>query len=172
MLPIRQKYGKNSQKSNKDKHFIRQLKTPWKMWLYFLTKLPSALFWGFRVKQVNAQMSEVTLPYNWRTQNPFRSIYFAAQAGAAEFSTGILANIARQGQGPISMLILDFQAEFIKKANTATTFVCEDGDKVIIAIEKAVTSGKGQIVNMTSIGRNTEGEIVSKIRITWTFKTK
>jgi len=163
---------KLDQQCTENRAFIRQLETPWKMWLYFLTKLPSALFWGFRVKKVNAKASEVSIPFNWRTQNPFRSIYFAAQAGAAEFSTGILANIARHGRGPISMLVLDFRAEFVKKANTTTTFTCEDGDKVNEAIEKAVASGEGQIVNMTSIGRNKAGEMVSKIQITWTFKIK
>ena len=117
--------------------YIRDLKTPWKMRYYFLKKLPSCWFWGVRVKAVSPHNCQVTIPYNWRSQNPFRSIYFAALAGAAELSTGTLALLALQGRGRISMLITGLEGEFVKKANTLTTFTCNDGEAILQAVQMA-----------------------------------
>ncbi|RMF25391.1 MAG: DUF4442 domain-containing protein, partial [Bacteroidetes bacterium] len=78
--------------------YQRDLLSPWKLNLYFLKNLPSALWWGLRVRAISAEQAEVTIPFNWRTQNPFRSIYFAALAGAGELATGVLANLHRLDQ--------------------------------------------------------------------------
>jgi len=152
--------------------YLRDIRSPWKLILYFLKKLPSALWWGIRVKSAATDRAEATLPFNWRTQNPFKSIYFAAQCGAGELSTGILANLARMGRGNISMLVLEQKAEFVKKANTLTTFSCDEGPQVFETVKKAVETGEPQVITMTSTGRNTSGEVVSRIFITWTFKAK
>ncbi|MGB3545398.1 MAG: hypothetical protein WBA17_00375, partial [Saprospiraceae bacterium] len=64
--------------------YLRDVNTPWKMRLaFFLRKLPTLFWWGVRVKSATEDRAEVTIPYTWRTQNPFKSVYFAAQAGAA-----------------------------------------------------------------------------------------
>ena len=51
-------------------------------------KLPLAAFAGLRVRKLDDSGAQVSLPAGWKTQNPFRSTYFAAQAMAAEMSTG------------------------------------------------------------------------------------
>lgn len=152
--------------------YLRSIRSSWKLKLYFLKNLPSAFWWGIRVKSASPDRAEATLPYSWRTQNPFKSIYFAAQCGAGELSTGILANLARIGRGHISMLVVDQKSEFVKKANTLTTFTCEEGPQVFETVKKAVESGEPQVITMTSTGRNTSGEVVSRIYITWSFKAK
>jgi hypothetical protein len=151
--------------------YVRSMNTPWKMWFYFLFKIPSLLFWGVRVRSATPYKGVVTLPYGRRTQNPFRSIYFAAQCGAAELSTGILATIAVRGRGRrISMLITKVEAEFVKKANSLTTFTCEDGAQILQAVQRAVETGEPQTVTVTSTGVQASGEVVSRMRITWSFK--
>lgn len=142
------------------------------MWFYFLSKLPSAWFWGMQVKSVNQDTGIVNLPYNWFSKNPFHSIYFAAQTGAAELSTGLLGIIAIEDKPPMSMLITRVEGEFVKKANSLTTFTCNDGVKIRETIELAITSGEGQAVTVTSIGVNNCGDIVSRFKFTWSFKTK
>ena len=148
------------------------LASSWKMLLYFLKNLPSAIWWGLRVKSLSATRCETTIPFSWRTQNPFRSIYFAALAGAGELSTGLLCNIAMAGKGKISMLVLEQKAEFVKKADTVTTFTCEQGMEVNRAVSKAIEANEPQVITMKSTGRNASGEIVCHIYITWTFKAK
>ena len=65
-----------------------QLLTPWRFKLYLAGKLPLALAAGLRLVRLDAQECVVALPGGWRTRNPFGSTYFAAQAMAAELSTG------------------------------------------------------------------------------------
>ena len=72
---------------------------------------------GVRMRACDGQRAEVALPYGWRSQNPFKSTYFAAQAAAGELSTGVLAMYAMQELPPVSMLVTRIEAEFYKKAN-------------------------------------------------------
>jgi len=158
--------------SEKTQALLGQLTNKLKMRFYYLQQLPSMFWWGGKVQSCTHLKSEITLPYSWRTQNPYESIYFAAQAGAGEFSTGILALIVLNGRKDVSMLVVKQEAEFVKKANTLTTFTCEDGAAVIDTIQKALDTGEGHTLMMTSVGRNDKGEEVSTVRITWSFKRK
>ncbi|MCB0609857.1 MAG: DUF4442 domain-containing protein [Lewinellaceae bacterium] len=148
------------------------LNTPWKMWLYYFRHLPSLVFWGVRIRSVNPEGASVTIPFSWRTQNPFKSTYFAALCGAAELSTGVLALLAMEGQGPISMLVVSLEADFVKKAVTRTTFTCNDGEAFRETIQKAITTGEAQVFTAVAEGVQTTGEKVAEVRITWSFKVK
>jgi hypothetical protein len=151
---------------------FKDFNNPFKMWFWLLIKLPAGWFMGFRVKKVTPERSEVTLPYNWRSQNPFNSIYFAAQCAAAEFSTGVLGIAAIRGRGKISMLVSHVESEFFKKANTTTVFTCEQGQEMFDTVEKAIQTGEAQTIQMISTGVQATGEVVSITKITWSFKAK
>ena len=143
-----------------------------KMRFFFLARFPSAAWWGFKVLSCTHLRSEVSLPYGWRTKNPFQSIYFAALAGAGEFATGILGIIAMQNRKDISMLVVRQEAEFIKKVNTKITFTCDQGQEVIDTVQKAMDTGEAYHITMEAIGRNATGDMVCKVRITWSFKKR
>lgn len=140
--------------------------------VFLFTTLPSAWFMGVRVKHIDTQSCTVTLPYKWASQNPFKSIYFAAQAAAAELSTGALAMAALQGQPAISMLVADMRAEFIKKGTKLTSFVCTDAHKIYQAVAQTLKTGEGVTVTVESIGTQADGTVISKFYFTWTFKAK
>ncbi len=147
--------------------------TPIKQKVFLWTKLPGAAFMGCRIDSFENTQAKVSLPMGWRSQNPFKSIYFAAQCAAAELSTGLLALYHTSNSDKnISMLVADMQAEFLKKAVSRTTFVCEQGAEIEQAIARAIQTGEGQTVTVKSIGIQTTGEIVSRFSFTWTFKTK
>ncbi len=158
--------------SSAQRAYLQSLRSSWKLKLYFLKNLPSALWWGLRVRSIDPEKAQVTIPFNWRTQNPFRSIYFAALAGAGELATGVLANLHRIDQPSHSMLVVDFRAEFVKKATTTITFTCTDGAKVRQTIARAMESGQGETVEMCSVGRNSLDEEVARVFITWSFKRR
>ncbi len=151
---------------------LNALNTRWKMALYLLRHLPTLVFWSVRIKSVNEEVASVTIPFTWRTQNPFRSIYFAAQCGAAEISTGLLARVHLEGRGRVSMLITQVGATFSKKATGATTFTCMDGAIIREAIEMAVSSGTPQTATVLSTGAMANGDIVAQVHFTWSFKPK
>jgi hypothetical protein len=158
--------------SEKQKQRLADFNNPFKMGLWLFAKLPAAWFMGFRIKTITAEKCEVTLPYGWRSQNPFRSIYFAAQCAAAELSTGALAMLALEGRGRISMLVSRIETEFSKKATSLTTFTCEQGAEVFATVEKAIETGEAQTITMVSVGKQATGEIVSVTRLTWSFRAK
>jgi len=152
--------------------YLLDIQSLWKLQLYFFKNLPSALWWGFRIKRASVESTEITIPYNWRTTNPFKSIYFAALAGAGELSTGVMANLACMSGGNVSMLVLEQRAEFVKKASSTITFTCEDGEKVFEAVKNAVELQQPQTLTMLGTGRNPQGEVVARVYITWTFKLR
>ena len=78
---------------------------------------------GVKIQSVTNSSAIVSVPYGWRSQNPFKSTYFAAQAAAAEMSTGVLAMLALQGRGRISMLITNMQGNYSKKAKYKRGFI-------------------------------------------------
>lgn len=150
---------------------IQKMTNPLIFWFAMLLKLPSAVFWRIRMKSLNIEKCEVTIPYFWRSQNPFKSIYFAALAGAAELSTGALCQVALAGKGSFSMLVVDFKAEYTKKANEKITFICAQGAELEHLIGQMRQGESAQLL-LLSTGYNLSGEQVAKFYITWSFKRK
>ena len=139
--------------------------------LWMLFKLPSALFVGARITELSAARCVATVPYSWRSQNPFRSTYFAVQAMAAELSTGALV-LLHTYDHPFSTLVVDMKATFGKKATSLATFTCEDGALVEQAVKEALETGEGRTVTMETVGRMKDGTEVSRFTFTWSVRKK
>lgn len=153
--------------------FINLVNNRWKFGLFLFSKLPAAWLAGVRVRSVDEQKAQVTVPYKWLSQNPFRSTYFACLSMAAEMSTGLLAmGHTYQRKPAISMLVVKLEGDFFKKATGLTVFTCEDGDKIQSVIEEAIASGEARSIKARSVGKNPEGDLVAEFYITWSFKAK
>jgi hypothetical protein len=138
-----------------------------------LMKLPSALFAGVRLVSLAPDRCVTAVPYGWRSQNPFRSTYFAAQAMAAELSTGALGLLAVEDAGvPISLLIVGMQGTFGKKAVSTATFTCEQGATVFQAVAEAKATGKAQTFVLETVGKMADGQEVSRFSFNWSVKAK
>ncbi len=154
-------------------HFIQLVQHPVKFRLFLLMKLPSAFFCGVRVKTISIEKAEVTVPYKWLSQNPFKSTYFACLAMAAEMSTGLMAMSNTYKRNPaVSMLVTGLEANYFKKATGITTFSCEDGEAIRHTVEEAIKSGEGKSFKAKSTGHNEQGDMVAEFFITWSFKAK
>ncbi len=151
--------------------YQKKMLNPLIFWIAMLLKLPTAVFWRLKIAHLDGERCEVTIPYFWRSKNPFQSIYFAALAGAAELSTGALCQLALAGRGSFSMLVVDFRAEYSKKANTKTSFSCEQGAEVFDLVA-SLNPGESKQITMVSHGKNSSGEDVARFFITWSFKRK
>lgn len=136
-------------------------------------KLPSAYWSGVRVKNISLDTCQVQVKHKWFNQNPFKSMYFAVQAMAAEFTTGALVmyQIKQSGKN-ISMLVAENKAVFTKKATGKIIFTCNEGNKIKNTIEKAIESNEGQTIWLTSIGVNEKGEQVSEMQFQWTVRVR
>lgn len=152
--------------------FLNWVNTPWRMRFFLFWKLPAAWFMGINVRFCDGARADVALPYGWRSQNPFRSTYFAAQCAAAELSTGLLALAALQERPPVSMLVTHIEAVFLKKASDTLVFTCIDGKPLEETIQRALDTGAGQEFRAASVGRLPDGTEATQVWITWSFKAK
>jgi hypothetical protein len=147
--------------------------TPFKLNAFTFFKLPSAFWSGVRVKQITSENCRVSVKYSWFNQNPFKSMYFAVQAMAAEFTTGALVMFHIKSSGKnISMLVAQNKAVFTKKATGKITFTCNQGKEIAECIEDAIRTNEGQTIWLTSIGINENGEQVSEMQFQWTIKSR
>jgi uncharacterized protein DUF4442 len=136
-------------------------------------KLPLAAFAGLRVRKLDETGAQVSLPAGWKTQNPFRSTYFAAQAMAAEMSTGAPAlYFIEQSGAPVSSLVTGLSAKFTKKATQEATFTFSDGAAMRAAIDKAVREGVPVVFKARSVGTQKDGAVVAEFDIDWSFKKR
>lgn len=155
------------------KTFIRLMKHPLRFRLFLLANLPAALFSGLRIRNIDENSCEVTVPYKWFTRNPFRSTYFASLSMAAEMSTGSLCFLhVYKRKPPVSMLVVKVESEYFKKATGRTTFICNDGENIKNTIERSVSTGEAKTIRTKSVGKNDSGETIAEFYITWSFKTK
>ena len=153
--------------------FIKLMKHPVKFRMFLFFKLPSAFFAGVRLRDLDEKHCRVTVPLKWFSQNPFKSTYFACLAMAAEMSTGVLGLMQLHKRKPsVSMLVVNLEAAYFKKAISRTSFICEDGGLFDKAVEESIATGEARTVRAKSIGTNKEGEVVAEFYITWSFKKK
>ncbi len=156
---------------DKSEQFREIVRSKFKFRLFMLKSLPSAFFSGIKVTEITEEKAVVSIPFKYLTQNPFKSIYFASQAMAAELATGVLALSHVHKRRPrVSMLVFNMRADFSKKATSKVFFTCEDGIKIKDAVEESIKTGEGVTVEAKSTGKNIEGDIVSEFYFTWTFK--
>ncbi len=141
--------------------------------LYLLKSLPLAFIAGINVKKLDDEVAITTVKYKWLTQNPFRSMYFACLAMAAEMSTGLLIiNGIYNSKPAISMLIISNQASYHKKAVGKITFTCADGKSIAETVEKAKQINEAYVIELRSVGIDEAGDKVAEFVFCWSMKAK
>jgi hypothetical protein len=153
--------------------FSRLISNPLSFRFFLFQKLPAAFFAGLRIQHFDSNSCTVKIKYSWFSKNPFKSIYFAVEAMAAEMCSGMLAfGQVYQRNPKISMLVVKMEVNFIKKATGTILFTCEDGAAIQAAINESIASGEGKTLVCVSKGKNSANETVAEFFITWSFKAK
>ena len=151
----------------------RRLLRPWNFRLYLWARLPLAACAGLSLRRLDEEACTVALPGGWRTQNPFRSMYFAAQAMAAEMSTGAPAMMLAEGAAAsVSMLVREVRGVFNRRIQGEAEFTFADIDAMRAALDRAVETGESESFVGRSTGRNRDGAPASEFEITWSFKRR
>jgi hypothetical protein len=135
-------------------------------------KMPLAAFAGLRVKRLDESICEVTVPYGWRSTNPFGSTYFAAHAMAGELSTGalVLLHVANLDAN-VSTLITRLEARYAKAAKATTTYRCEGGEAIAAAVRRAVETGEPVEVVVETKGM-CGSDVAAEMRFVWSMKKR
>ncbi len=154
-------------------NFKQIISNPIKFSFFLFSKLPAAFFVGLKLSSINEKDCVIRIKHSWFSKNPFKSVYFAAEAMAAEMSTGLLAFGHVFNRIPkVSMLVVKMEAQFVKKGTGILYFTCSDGPAIAQAIENAISTKEGQTMISKSIGKNEKGETVAEFNFTWSFKSK
>jgi uncharacterized protein DUF4442 len=151
----------------------RQLLNAWLFRAYLIRRIPLAAFAGLRVRRLDEAGCEVWLPGGWRTRNPFASTYFAAQAMAAEMSTGAPAAIlVASAPASVAFILRGITAVFTKRIVGGSVFTFEDVGGLRAAVESAAAAPEERAYTGHSTGRTPEGEVAAEFDVTWSFKRR
>lgn len=155
-------------------HTLRlQMLEPWRFRLGLLKTLPLAAAAGLRLRHLDEDSCVVALPGGWRTRNPFRSTYFAAQAMAAEMSTGAPASLlVRAAPASVSMLVTEVRGVFTRKIVGGSVFTFAGVPAMRDTVERAARSGEALTFLARSLGRTEDGTVAAEFEITWSFKRR
>lgn len=100
-------------------------------------------------------------------------MFWAVQGMAAELTTGLLiTNGIRKSKANISMLVLNNNANFSKKATGRITFTCTQGAAIGELMEELIKTGTPKTIWMESVGIDEAGDVVSRFNFEWTLIVK
>ena len=100
-------------------------------------------------------------------------MYWAVQGMSAELATGALIIIKlKELNKKISMLVINNDAEFIKKGRGTIKFKCDQGFEIDKALKNAIQTKESQTIILNADGIDSEGDIISKFSFTWSLKLK
>ena len=146
--------------------------TPNKINRWMLFKLPAAWLTGVRLTLIDESKCEVKVRFKWINQNPYRSMFWAVQAMAAELTTGMLLTKSIQdSNSDISMLLVSNKSSFYKKAVGKITFVCDEGEVAKQLINSTIknTTSKAWF---KAKGYDEAGDQVSEFDFEWSCKKR
>lgn len=137
-----------------------------------LTKVPLLFFCSPRVTEISNASCQVRMPFRKIIKNHLGSVYFGALAIGADTCVGMLAmDKIRRSNRPISLVFKDFKANFLKRAEGDTLFVCDAGLEMDQLIERVLSTGERQ--NQTFPARAlVQGEIVAEFELTLSLKLR
>ncbi len=144
--------------------------------LFALVKIPLVSKIRPRVVAISEDSLTVKVPFRRRNRNHIRSMYFGALSIGAELTGGVLAmNAIRKSGEPVVMVFKSFHAEFLKRAEGHTCFVCDQGRELAELVQQAAQGGERveREVRITATVPDKLGdEPVAEFRMTISLKRK
>lgn len=146
-------------------------------WLraFGLLKVRLLLFISPSVVEVSETRCEIRVPLNRRTKNHLNSMYFGALAAGADCAGGLIAmRLIQQEGGKASLVFKDFHADFLKRAEGDTHFICEEGLAIRDLVRKALQTGERESMPVNVIAKvpTLSDETVAKFVLTLSIKKK
>lgn len=140
---------------------------------FLILQLPSAYLCGVRTVSLSNRECTTSVKFRWINKNPFKSIYFAVLAMAAELSTGalVLKNVHNTDQ-VFSTLVVGMNALFYKKAVGKITFKADAENILNESIRQAKETREGVSFTLTTLGIDEVGDEVAKFEFVWSIKIK
>ncbi len=137
-----------------------------------IAKVPLLFFCSPRVVELSPEVCKVLLPFRKIIKNHLGSVYFGALAVGADTCVGMLAfdKISKSGK-KINLVFKSFKADFLKRAEGETLFVCEEGAKIDEMIAQTLASGE-RVNTPLKAYATVNGETVAEFELTLSLKVK
>lgn len=137
-----------------------------------MTKIPLLFFCSPRVIEISDEACRVLLPFRKIVKNHLGGMYFGALAIGADTCVGMLAfrKIEKSGK-KISLIFKSFKADFQKRAEGDTLFVCEEGAEIDAMIERVLASGE-RVSHPIKAQAVVNGEVVAEFVLELSLKLK
>lgn len=129
-----------------------------------------------KVIELSDTRVEIAVPLNRRSKNHLKSMYFGALAAGADLAAGITAvNEMRKTGKKFSFAFKNLNANFLKRAEAQTHFICESPGEVAELVKTAISSKKRESLDI-SVKAFTpsllEDEPVADFRLCLSLKVK
>ncbi len=128
---------------------------------------------GIRLVQLDEDKAVAEAPFRWRNKNPFNSMYFAVQSMAAELSTAAPVMLAlKDFDADVALIIVDLKVDFVKKAQSKTTFTCTEYSRIYETIAQLQQAEDTAAITIKTTGRDSAGDKVATFHFTWSFRRR
>lgn len=120
---------------------LERFKQTYGMRLFGWLKIPLLASVRPSVVELSETRCVVRVPLGWWTRNHLGSMYFGALAIGADCAGGLLAmdQIKRSG-GQVALVFKAFQAQFLKRPESAVYFICEEGEAIRSQVRRTLAS--------------------------------
>ena len=108
-------------------------------------KIPMLYYVEPSIVKITDQEVQVKIPFKDKNKNHLGSMYFGVMCVGADAAGGVLAmKLIDESKRKISLIFKDLKAEFFKRAEGDTLFVCKQGDEIKELIKKTIETGERQ----------------------------
>ncbi len=85
--------------------------------------------------------TEVKIPLNWKSKNHLKSMYFGSLCAGADIAGGFSAmKFIKESGKNVHLSFKDFKAEFLKRAEADTHFICEQNDEIKRFVQEVIST--------------------------------
>ena len=153
--------------------FSKITKLTWLIRVFGLTKVAMIYYCRPKVIHVDDDSLEIKIPLKRRTKNHINSMYFGALAVGADITGGFLAmSPIQKSKRKIVLLFKDFNAKFLKRAESDVHFICKDGLAIKDLVDTAITTQERQNYTLSIIAKTPKisDDIVAEFKLTLSIK--
>ena len=153
--------------------FSNITKLTWMIRLFGLTQVAMIAYCKPSVILLNESTLEIKIPLNRRTRNHIKSMYFGALSVGADITGGFLAlPPIQKSKRKIVLVFKDFNAKFLKRAESDVHFICKDGKAVKDLVDLAIKTQERQNYKLNIIATTPKisDDIVAEFELTLSLK--
>ena len=153
--------------------FSRITKLTWLIRFFGFAKVAMIYYCKPKVIYVDDDSLEIKIPLNRRTRNHINSMYFGALSVGADITGGFLAMPhIQKSKRKIVLLFKDFNAKFLRRAESDVHFICKDGQAVSELVKQAIKTGERQNYKLKIQAKTPKisNDIVAEFELTLSIK--